>query len=194
MTARLLVGDVRVDGTVKSRFTTGMKTSTRQDWKTPKVLFTALDREFGFTLDAASSKANALTEEFHDTGADGLGQSWSDHVVWLNPPYRFVGPWMHKARREAADGAVVVCLVPARCDTEWWNVEVVPFATEIRFIRGRLRFHQPEGIVWKGHNAPFPSAVVVFYGANVGDGRPELSTIWPDGSPFQPPVRAEPLL
>lgn len=50
----------------------------------------------------------------------------------------------------------VVFLLPARTDTAWFHDLVLPHASEIRFIRGRLHF--------SGHKnaAPFPSMVVVF--------------------------------
>lgn len=49
----------------------------------------------------------------------------------------------------------VVALLPARTDTRWWH-DCVMKAKEIRFIKGRLRFDGHK------HNAPFPSAVVVW--------------------------------
>lgn len=159
------------------RFTVGMRSSTRQDWRTPASLFTALDREFGFTLDVASQGDNALSESFFDERSDGLGQSWQGHVVYLNPPYRYVSAWMAKAHQESIVGATVVCLVPGRVDTQWWSAEVVPYADEIRFIRGRLRFDD------RGVNAPFPSVVVIYRTERIGTLR--VSTINPDGTPFR---------
>ena len=50
----------------------------------------------------------------------------------------------------------VICLLPARTDTAWWHRYVLPFAAEIHYLRGRIRF---EGA---GSSAPFPSAVVIF--------------------------------
>ena len=73
----------------------------------------------------------------------------------MNPPYgRGIGAWLEKAFRSAAMGATVVCLLPARTDTAWFQDYAMK--GEVRFIRGRLKFG--------GHanSAPFPSAVVVF--------------------------------
>lgn len=50
-------------------------------------------------------------------------------------------------------------LIPARTDTSYWHDIIFKKATEIRFIRGRVRFEL--GGVRKDA-APFPSAVVVF--------------------------------
>ncbi len=46
--------------------------------------------------------------------------------------------------------------MPARTDTAWWHDWVVGHATEVRFIRGRLKFGGSKS------GAPFPSAVVVY--------------------------------
>ena len=47
-------------------------------------------------------------------------------------------------------------LVPARTDTAWWHDWVVGYATEIRFVRGRLKFGGSK------NSAPFPSAIVIY--------------------------------
>lgn len=54
----------------------------------------------------------------------------------MNPPYgREIGKWVAQAFESARQGAVVVCLLPARTDTAWWHSYVMQ-AYEIRFVRG----------------------------------------------------------
>jgi site-specific DNA-methyltransferase (adenine-specific) len=73
----------------------------------------------------------------------------------MNPPYgKEIGKWMKKAYESAVNGALVVCLVPARTDTKWWHDYAMK--GEITFIRGRLKFDRHK------NSAPFPSAIVVF--------------------------------
>ena len=77
----------------------------------------------------------------------------------MNPPYgRALPHWMAKAVNEIEMERAerVICLLPARTDTAWWHRYVLPFAAEIHYLRGRIRF---EGA---GSSAPFPSAVVIF--------------------------------
>src|SRR5262245_24182991 len=105
-------------------------------WTTPPDLFHVLDREFHFTLDVAAQPDNALCTRFYTPEQDGLSQSWAGDVCWCNPPYREVGPWIRKAAEEAQAGALVVCLVPASTDTQWWHTWVIPYA-EIRWLQGR---------------------------------------------------------
>jgi site-specific DNA-methyltransferase (adenine-specific) len=80
----------------------------------------------------------------------------------MNPPYgREIKHWVEKAYRESLKGAVVVCLIPARTDTIYWHKYIFPFAKDIRFLKGRLKFVKDGKI---GDPAPFPSAVVIFKG------------------------------
>jgi site-specific DNA-methyltransferase (adenine-specific) len=123
-------------------------------WATPQWLFDALDREFGFTLDPCSDGTNAKCGKFYTPKENGLLRDWSTETVFMNPPYSEVSDWMRKAYGAAQEGATVVCLVPARTDTQWWHEYAMK--SEIRFIKGRLKFGDAE------NSAPFPSAIVVF--------------------------------
>jgi phage N-6-adenine-methyltransferase len=126
-------------------------------WETPQDLFDLLDAEFGFTLDVCAVAPTAKCERFFTPEEDGLAQDWRGHICWMNPPYGDQIPhWMEKAS-EAAQDAVVVCLVPARTDTLWWWNSCL--AGEIRFLKGRLKFRQDAQS--EPTSAPFPSAVVV---------------------------------
>jgi len=139
-----------------SGFTSGMRSSNSNEWTTPRDLFDELDAEFRFDLDAASTDDNALCERHYTAESDGLAQPWEDFHVWCNPPYgREIGDWVRKAA-ETGGGGLVVCLVPARTDTRWWHDWIVSHATEVRFIRGRLKFGD------SGSSAPFPSAIIVY--------------------------------
>lgn len=129
--------------------------STTDLWETPLDLFEELDAEFRFTLDVCALPANAKCRKFFSPAEDSLKQRWTG-MCWMNPPYgRTIGSWVKKAWESAQGGATVVCLLPARTDTRWWH-EYVAHASEIRYVRGRLRFGNAV------NSAPFPSAVVVF--------------------------------
>jgi len=135
-------------------------TSTADDWGTPQKLFDELNEEFGFTVDVCANEHNFKVENYFDKEKNGLTQVW-DGVVWCNPPYgRDIKLWMAKALEawSGGGGATVVCLVPARTDTAWWH-DYAAKASEIRFIRGRLKFVKPGS---NGDAAPFPSAIVIF--------------------------------
>lgn len=128
------------------------------NWSTPQAFFDQLNAEFHFTLDACASLENAKCPAFYTESDDALLQPWSGSV-FVNPPYgRQIGQWITKAIAESRRGATVVCLLPARTDTAWWQ-ECLLYASRIDFLRGRLSFVDENG---RQGRCPFPSVVVVF--------------------------------
>ena len=133
----------------------GLFTSRTDEWTTPQWLFDALDAQFHFTLDACATPESAKCRRYFTKTDDGLKQKWFGRV-FMNPPYgREIGKWIKKGYQESQSNAeVVVCLLPARTDTQWWHDHCMK--GEVYFIRGRLRFGDAENA------APFPSVVVLF--------------------------------
>lgn len=126
------------------------------EWATPQAFFDQLHAEFGFTLDVAAQPGNAKCPRYFTPTEDGLAQAW-EGICWLNPPYgKTIGTWVAKAFASAQQGATVVCLLPVRTDTRWWQRYCLPPA-EVRFVPGRLTFGGAS------NPAPFPNAIVVFY-------------------------------
>ena len=128
--------------------------SDRSDWRTPAHVFAALHGEFAFTLDGAA----------YPDGRDALLPRWCGDVarahwrgerVYCNPPY---GRAQRAFVDKAPEAALAVLLLPARPDTRSWHEGIFPTASEIRFVRGRIRF------VGAAQTAPFPSAVVIWRG------------------------------
>ncbi len=114
------------------------------EWATPKGVYDALDAEFHFDFDPCPLDGS-------EDGLATLFTEWRGHRVFCNPPYGDVAAWLRRGR----EAELAVFLVPARMDTRWFHDLVMPFASEIRFIRGRLKFGQAT------NNAPFPSMLVV---------------------------------
>ena len=139
------------------------------DWRTPQEFFQKLHAEFSFFVDAAASAQNAMLPHYWTREVDGLVQDWVGvgGPVWCNPPYgRDVGEWVWKAWDAARRGNTVVMLIFARTDTKWWH-QYAMRASEIRFVRGRLRFEKPDGT--RGATDPVPSAVLVFRPEHSGE-------------------------
>lgn len=137
--------------------------SSRTDarMRTPRSLFQQLDDEFHFTLDAASSDANALCDRHFTEADESLWQPWAPAIVWCNPPYgRGLERWVRKAWEESCVGATVVLLVPATSDTGWFHDYALRYG-EVRFIRGRVDYLRDDNPAASGR-AFFPSCVVVF--------------------------------
>ncbi len=140
----------------------GLITSNTNEWYTPKSFFDKLNNEFNFTLDPCCTKESAKCDLYYTKEDDGLSKEWTGKTVFVNPPYgREIKDWVRKSKEEGDQkDTVVVMLIPARTDTRYWHDYIFPSATEIRFLKGRIRF---EDITGKAKNsAPFPSAIVVF--------------------------------
>lgn len=134
--------------------------SKSDDWATPQDFYDKLDSIFSFTLDPCSSDTNHKAPKYFTVADDGLSKSWDGERVFMNPPYgRAIGDWVKKARE--INGGLAVCLLPARTDTRWWHDYVVGGGATIWYLKGRLKFGG------QSNSAPFPSAVVIFYGAKI---------------------------
>lgn len=135
-----------------------LKSSEKQTWETPQYLFDKLNSVYNFTLDCCAEAHTAKVSNYITKEMDALSMSWSG-VVWCNPPYgREQGKFVEKALTEVENGNAesVVILIPSRTDTKIWQNVIFKYASQIIFIKGRLRFGDAT------ENAPFPSAIVVF--------------------------------
>ena len=136
--------------------------STKQTWKTPKLLYQALHDEFNFTFDPCPNNAKF----------DGLKIAWQKSN-FANPPFSNQREWIKKAYEESKEAVwkhqegtvgmfpdiqfkICVLLLPARPDTKIFHEIIFPFASQIRFIKGRLHYDEAK------NSALFPSMIVVF--------------------------------
>jgi len=134
-----------------------MISSNTNEWETPVAFFNKLNKEFGFTLDPCSTNENAKCKKHFTIKDNGLLQNWNNDIIFMNPPYGGqTGRWIQKAYNESLKGAVVVCLIVSATDRSYWHEFIFPFASEIRWIRGRLRFKGGET------TAPFANAIIIF--------------------------------
>lgn len=134
-----------------------MVSSKSNEWETPQELFDELNREFNFTLDPCATSQNTKCHKYYTKKENGLKQDWSKDIVFMNPPYGgHAGLWIKKAYEESKKGAVIVCLIVSSTDRSYWHDYIFPHASEIRFLRGRIRFSEAES------TAPFASAIIVF--------------------------------
>ena len=144
-----------------------LHSSRAHDWRTPPEVFQAIEQLSSnpFTIDAAAQKGHELAPIGFGPGqarADALSpEPWggAHDRVWLNPPYgRDLAKFVHRAFFEAANhGVNTMLLVPARTDTNWWQVAMA-YADVIYFVKGRIKFLRADGTT--SETAPFPSAVI----------------------------------
>lgn len=117
------------------------------EWATPRGVYEELDAEFKFDMDPCPLGGSS-------DGLATLFSEWKGRRVFCNPPYGDVSKWLSRGR----EAALCVLLIPARTDTRWFHELVLPVASEIRFIRGRLKFGEAKT------GAPFPSILVIMRG------------------------------
>ncbi|EKN4914832.1 phage N-6-adenine-methyltransferase [Yersinia enterocolitica] len=111
-------------------------------WMTPADIFTALDIEFGFYLDAAASHKSALCARYLTEEDDALNSSWESYgAIWCNPPYSDISPWVTKSAEQCKQQLqTVVMLVPADSSVGWFS-QALQSVDEVRFITdGRISF------------------------------------------------------
>lgn len=128
------------------------------DWATPKDFYNKLNEEFGFTFDPCPYQ--------HDIEKwDGLEIEWGARN-FINPPYsrKLKEAFVHKAICESKKGKLCVMLIPVSTSTKLFHEHILPNHTDIRFIKGRIRFC---GINTKGEyvttKSPMHDSMVVVF-------------------------------
>ena len=118
-------------------------------WQTPKELYEELDNEFNFNFDPCPLNATV----------DALAINWKERC-FVNPPYSKVKEFLIKAWEEIEKGNtdVAVFLTFSNTDTKWFHDHIYDKA-ELRFIKGRLKFLDENGV--KQGSAMRPSMVAV---------------------------------
>ena len=125
-------------------------------WLTPPHIIEALGV---FDLDPCASEDRPWdTAKHHYTiKHDGLTQPWIGRI-WCNPPYGpKMGPFLDKLAGHSGGG---VALVFARTETKAFFDFVWDKATAILFLKGRLKFHKPNGEL--GGTAGSPSVLIAY--------------------------------
>ena len=121
----------------------------KQDRRTPRDFFAGLHAEYGFTLDGAATKKNALLPRFCTSRK---AHDWSGERVFCNPPWGNIPPFIERA----ANADLAVLLVPARVNAKWFHRALALGATP-RYWAGKLCFDGP----W---NSPVDCLLLVFGG------------------------------
>jgi hypothetical protein len=127
-----------------------VQTVENDDIGTPDDLYEDLNEEYHFDHDPCPM--NGASNEKVPNGLASKTR-WG-HCNFVNPPYSDIPAWMKKAVREMDEyGSKSVFLVPARTNSVYWRDIVLPNATDIRFISGRIKF--------KGYNVGFPHPIAL---------------------------------
>lgn len=118
----------------------------------------------GFDVDPASgAEPEPLADTTYTIEEDGLSQDWTG-IVWVNPPFSDMMPWVEKIIDEISSDRVESILLLCKGDssTNWWQ-KAAKEATLITAVDHRLQFQGTD------YAAPFPVHLMVF-----GDVSPAL--------------------
>lgn len=101
-----------------------MTSSESEHWCTPPEVLAPVRSFAPIRFDPFSNGRSLVRAlEAVSPPADSLILDWpTDGCIWCNPPYgRALGRCAAKIAEQAARGAEILTLVPARTDTKWWR-------------------------------------------------------------------------
>jgi site-specific DNA-methyltransferase (adenine-specific) len=106
------------------------------NWETPKELYDALNDEFNFDFDPCPISHIDITED-----KDGLLIEWGNSN-FINPPYsrQLKEAFVKRAIEYSKKGRTCVMLLPVSTSTILFHEQILPNASDIRFLRGRVKF------------------------------------------------------
>lgn len=125
---------------------------SKQDFETPDPFLRAVESRFGpISWDLAADSENYKGPDgcYYDLQDDSLKQIWSGigGLLFLNPPFSVLEPWVEKCKLESMNGADILALLPASVGSNWF-AEHVDKRAFVYFLRPRL--------VFVGHSDPYP--------------------------------------
>lgn len=106
------------------------------NWATPIDFYNKLNEEFNFDFDPCSLNTEEITPD-----KDGLLIPWGKRN-FVNPPYsrKLKEAFIKRAVEESKKGNLCVCLLPVSTSTKLFHEVILPNASDIRFIKGRIKF------------------------------------------------------
>jgi hypothetical protein len=120
------------------------------EWYTPRKVLDAVAAlaADGIDLDPCYAP-RSLVDARHvidaRSGGDGLHDSWpGDGLVWCNPPYSDVEPWLRRCCNASVSRDVVL-LIPMRPETKAWQQWVWGSGAVVVIHTGRLSFVATDG-------------------------------------------------
>lgn len=109
------------------------------NYATPPDFYNKLNERFNFDFDPCPYDEGDIT-------VDGLAIDWGERN-YINPPYSDLkasgylkSSFVKKAIQESKKGKLCVMLLPVSTSTKLFHDYILPNATNIEFIKGRLKF------------------------------------------------------
>lgn len=104
------------------------------NYATPPELYNELNKEFNFDFDPCPYNEGKIIN-------DGLKIDWGKSN-FVNPPYsqKLKEQFIIKGVEEMKKGNISVFLIPVSTSTKLFHDYIKPNASEIRFLKGRVKF------------------------------------------------------
>ncbi len=128
---------------------------SKQTYATPLDFIEAVERRFEpIAFDLAANSRNAKAARYFTMRDNALSKPWTllRGLLWLNPPFAHLAPWVAKCEDEAGRRARIVLLVPAAVGSNWFARHVWRKATTL-FLSPRLTFD--------GERTPYPKDLML---------------------------------
>ena len=125
---------------------------SRDEWQTPKWLFSKLNEQYNFEFDCYANEYNTLCVHH---AIDFLKKNYLPFTCWMNPPFSKANIMFKHFFKSISKGVAIY-----RCDnfeTKIWQEEIFPNATWVFIPNKRIAY---EGMEGKGSR--FPSALIGF--------------------------------
>tara|TARA_R110002126_G_scaffold257295_2_gene400311 strand:+ start:398 stop:805 length:408 start_codon:yes stop_codon:yes gene_type:complete len=128
--------------------------SKSDKWQTPVEFYKKLNDEFKFNYDPCPI-------DWKPTDDNALVTEWGTRN-FVNPPYSNAKHWIKKCSIEHQKGKLIVLLINSITDTIAFHEYIYKKPNiEIRFIKGRLKFINPQTPTISKPNVK-PSMLVIF--------------------------------
>ena len=139
------------------------------NYATPPHIYNELNNEFSFDFDPCPYNEGEIIN-------DGLKIDWG-RSNFVNPPYsqKLKEAFILKAISEQKKGNTSVFLIPVSTSTVLFHEHIKPNASEIRFLRGRIKFgkinddgefYLPLNKYGKTQSGTKDSMIVIFLGVS----------------------------
>lgn len=134
------------------------------NWATPPYVYDILNKKYNFDFDPCPIN--------HDLNKwDGLKIDWGKSN-FINPPYsqKLKEAFIKKAIEESKKNKICVMLLPVSTSTKVFHELILPNASNILFVKKRVRFI---GINTKGekvnNKAPMHDSMIVIFNGKIQD-------------------------
>ena len=120
-------------------FSTPQTQTGSDDWYTPKWIFDTLKLTFDIDVAAPPGGIDWIpAKRYYTMEDDGLAQPW-DGLVWCNPPFSKITPWVHRFL-EHGNGVMLTPFAKSKWINYAWNSNAT-----IIHLPSELDFWRPDG-------------------------------------------------